>query len=100
VMLFLRPIYVLSLCDLYSEYLESKCEVVELPENPKKSVSALVAFGIVCLLLAVTYLYRSELGVVDMLSTPYAQRHEAGTVQASEAREPVSDPYGLAPYQE
>jgi len=71
IMLLLRPIYVLALCDLYSDHLNKKGEVVELPDNPPKSVSAIVAFGCLCIILAVVYLYRIELGVVEMLSVPY-----------------------------
>lgn len=73
VMLLLRPVFVLAVCDLYSDHLEAKGERVDLPENPPRSVSAVVAFGCLCLLLAVAYLYRGELGLTDMLSTPYAQ---------------------------
>jgi len=73
VMLFLRPIFVLALCDLYSDYLDNKGEEVNLPENPPKSISTIIAFGGMCLIVAVTYLYRNELGIVDMLSIPYGQ---------------------------
>lgn len=71
IMLLLRPIYVLALCDLYSDHLTEKGEEVVLPENPTRSVSAIVAFSCFCLIMAVTYLYRYELGIVDMLSTTY-----------------------------
>lgn len=81
IMLFLRPIYVLALCDLYSDYLREKGEQVDLPENPPRSISAVVAFGIFCIILAVVYFYRNELGVVDMLSTPYAQEYQSRNMQ-------------------
>jgi uncharacterized membrane protein len=68
VMLFLRPIFVLALCDLYSDYLDEKGERVELPENPPKTVSAVVAFGCLCIILAVVYIYRVELGLIEILS--------------------------------
>jgi hypothetical protein len=71
VVLFLMPIFVLALCDLYSDYLNEKGVEIELPENPAKSISAIVAFACLGLILAVIYIYRGELGVVDMLSTPY-----------------------------
>lgn len=73
VMLLLRPIFVLALCDLYSEHLKEQGQEIDLPANPRSSTSALVVFGCLCLLLAVVYLFRSELGLVDMLSTPYEQ---------------------------
>jgi len=70
-MLLLRPIYVLALCDLYSDHLHKKGETVELPDNPPKSISAIIAFCGTCIILAVVYWYRIELGVVDLLSVPY-----------------------------
>lgn len=81
VMLVLRPIFVLALCDLYSDYLNKKGVEIELPENPDKSIGAIVAFGCLCLILAVIYMYRVELGVVDMLSTPYGQEYQPSNVQ-------------------
>lgn len=81
VMLVLRPIFVLALCDLYSDYLNEKGVEIELPDNPAKSTSAIVAFGCLCLILAVLYMYRVELGVVDMLSTPYGQEYQPSNVQ-------------------
>lgn len=81
VMLVLRPIFVLALCDLYSDYLNEKGVEIELPENPAKSVSAIVAFGCLCLILGVIYMYRVELGVVDMLSTPYGQEYQPSNVE-------------------
>ena len=71
VMLVLRPIYVLALCDLYSDHLEKRNIPVELPENPSRGVSAVIAFVCVCFILAIAYVYRVELGILDMLSTPY-----------------------------
>jgi hypothetical protein len=68
VMLILRPVYILSTCDLYSDHLERKGEAVQLPENPSASVSALVAFGCLCVILAVAYLFRNELGITGALS--------------------------------
>ena len=73
VMLLLRPIYVLALCDLYSDHLQAKGVEVDLPENPKAATSALVAFAVLCLLTVVAYVYRVELGIVDALSTLYGQ---------------------------
>jgi Zn-finger nucleic acid-binding protein len=71
VMLILRPIYVLALCDLYSDHLSRASKKVTLPRNPPASVSALVAFGILCLILAMVFFYRVELGIMEMLATPY-----------------------------
>jgi uncharacterized membrane protein len=73
VMLLLRPIFVLALCDLYSDYLNGKGEKVKLPENPAKGISAIVAFGCLCLVVTAAYLYRIDLGIIDMLSVPYGE---------------------------
>jgi hypothetical protein len=78
VMLLLRPIYVLALCDLYSDHLDAKGIEVTLPESPPKSIRALVVFLCICLILAVVFIYRNELGVVDMLSTPYGAEYQPG----------------------
>ena len=71
VMLLLRPIYILSICDLYSDHLKNKNISVNLPSNPSKAISALVVFAIICLMLTTVYLYRTELGIIDMLSVPH-----------------------------
>ena len=76
IMLFLRPIYVLTLCDLYSDHLESKGFEPDLPDNPSRGTSALVAFCLLCILVAIAYIFRNELGIVDMLSTPYGQAYK------------------------
>jgi hypothetical protein len=72
-MLLLRPIYVISICDLYSDYLEKQGKDVSLPENLSKAMSALVAFLVICIITAAVYLFRDEMGISGMLSTPYGQ---------------------------
>lgn len=81
VMLILRPIFVLAICDLYSDYLNGKGIEIVLPENPAKSTSAIVVFGCLCLVLVMAYMFRIELGIVDMLSTPYGQAYQSSIVQ-------------------
>lgn len=71
VMLLLRPIYVLALCDLYSDYLESKEVSPSLPSDVSKGRSALVVFGLTVIALGVVYLFRDELGITPLLATPY-----------------------------
>ncbi|WP_223787466.1 hypothetical protein [Marinicella meishanensis] len=73
IMLLLRPIYILALCELYSEYVDREEIPVDLPDNPAKGTSALVAFACLCLILGVVYLFRQELGISDMLATPYGE---------------------------
>ena len=62
VILFLRPIYVLALCDPYSDHLDDKGIDVSLPENPSRGTSAIVVFGALCLIVALVYSYGNELG--------------------------------------
>lgn len=75
VMLLLRPIYVLALCDLYSDFLTEKGIDVDLPENPPLHINVIVAFLVMCIFIGIAYFYRVELGIVDMLSTPYGQEY-------------------------
>ena len=69
VILILRPIYVITICNLYSDYLISKGRTADLPENPSASVSALVFFAGLCLAIFVVYYFRVQLGLMDLLST-------------------------------
>jgi hypothetical protein len=68
VVLFLRPIYVISVCDLYSDHLKRQGAKIVLPESPPKSISSLVVFVCFCILVLVAMLYREQLGIVNMLS--------------------------------
>jgi hypothetical protein len=74
IQVFLRPIYVISSCHIYSDYLNEKEEKILLPTPPSKSVSALVAFGALLFILAVVFIYRDQLGITKMLSTPYGEK--------------------------
>lgn len=69
IMFFLRPIYLLNLCNLYSDYLKTNNITVELPDNPPRAISALVIFAILCLAALVIFYYREAIGLVDILST-------------------------------
>lgn len=73
VMLFLRPVYVLALCDLYADHLQKRNEEVSLPASPGKATSALVAFAVLCVLAGVVFLYRGEIGERTKLDDPNAQ---------------------------
>ncbi|MFT5114961.1 MAG: Zn-finger nucleic acid-binding protein [Parasphingorhabdus sp.] len=73
VMLLLRPIYVISICDLYSDYLERQGKKASMPEDLPKSISAFVAFLAVCIIVAAVFLFRDEMGISGMLATPYGQ---------------------------
>jgi hypothetical protein len=71
VMLVLRPLYLLSACELYSDFLEERGETVDLADPPPKSVSALVGVAVLGLVVLVVFLFRDSLGITDLLSTPY-----------------------------
>ena len=68
IMFFLRPIYVLSMCNLYSDYLKANNKTVELPDNPPKAISALVVFSLLCVGLLVVFYFREEIGLIELLS--------------------------------
>lgn len=46
-----------------------------LPYSPSKRVSVFVAFTILCLVFAVIFWFRYELGVMDMLATKYGEEY-------------------------
>ena len=71
VMLLLRPIYVLAMCDLYSDYLESKEVSPSLPSDVSKGRSALLVFGLTVVALGVVHLFRDELGITTLLAIPH-----------------------------
>ena len=50
VMIFLRPIYVLTICDMYSDYLFQNNEKANLPNNPKNGKKAFIVFVVICAL--------------------------------------------------
>ena len=69
IMFFLRPIYILTMCNLYSDYLKANNQTVELPDNPPRAMSALVVFAILCIAVLVVFYFREAIGLVDILST-------------------------------
>lgn len=69
IMLCLRPIYIIALCDLYSDYIDEKDIVTNITDTPSRLISTAVTFGVICLILGIVYVYRVELGIVAMLAT-------------------------------
>lgn len=71
VMLFLRPIYIISSCDIYADYVAKQDENLMLPPPPgqaRKGDTAFVAAVLLCAaILAVIYL-REELGIMRLLA--------------------------------
>jgi len=68
---FLRPIFVISSCHIYSDYLNEEKQTIMLPTPPSRGTSALVAFGTLLVILAVVFLYRDQLGITQLLATRY-----------------------------
>ena len=68
VMIFLRPIYILTICNLYSDYIESIDEEPVLPDNPSIGIKAFFVFLFICLLMLLVILFRDQIGLIDILS--------------------------------
>ena len=67
VVVVLRPLYIISICDLYSDYLEENKEKVELPDNPTKGRSALITFVILMMLLIFLSSFGLDIGLGQFL---------------------------------
>lgn len=68
VIIFLRPIYILTLCDMYSDFLKSEGQEADLPDNPSNGKKATITFGILCVLVALLVGFKDELGLTNLLS--------------------------------
>lgn len=75
IQLFLRPAYIIALSDVYVRYIAGKGEALLEDTPPPPAISALIAFGVFCLIIFVGYLYRYNLGIMDMLATPYGEEY-------------------------
>ncbi|KAF0125260.1 MAG: hypothetical protein FD189_1782 [Elusimicrobia bacterium] len=71
VMLFLRPVYIISACDIYADYVREREENLVLPPPPRGAVNAdtfaFVAVALLALAAAFIFRFREELGVVELL---------------------------------
>lgn len=70
IQVFFRPIYILSACRIYSNYVRENNIPVKLPTVSKFS-STIVAFLVLCIIVGTGFLYRDELGITELLSRPY-----------------------------
>ncbi len=70
IMLFLHPVYVISACDIYADYVASHEENLMLPPPPGGTSyrSAVAAALLLVLLLAAVALFRGHLGIAGLLS--------------------------------
>jgi hypothetical protein len=69
VVIFLRPIYILTLCNLYSDYIEAIGEKPILPNDPSVGKKAIFVFLFICLLMILVILFRDQIGLTDVLSS-------------------------------
>ena len=67
--LFVRPIFVLASCQLYSDYIKEQGEQVEFKDLPGKGVSTFVAFLVLCIIMSFVFMYRQEIGLMNILNT-------------------------------
>lgn len=67
VKLFLRPIYVIASAKLYSDFLDERGERVEIKNLPGRGMSAFVAFMALAMIMLAVFLYREEIGLMDIL---------------------------------
>lgn len=75
ILLFLRPIYTISSADIYADYLQETNQPLLLPQPPSKLTSIIVAILVLLAIIAAVFFFRDQLGITDMLSTPYGQKY-------------------------
>ena len=68
---FIRPLYILSLFDLYSEYIMETQQKIIAPQKNKLAQTALWFFVFLILLVIFIILFREELGIMELLATPH-----------------------------
>ena len=68
IMILLRPIYVLTICDMYSDYLSQNNETADLPNNPKNGKKAVILFIVICAIVALIAGFREQIGLTNALS--------------------------------
>ena len=66
--LFIRPIYVIASCELYSDMLKEEGEPVVFENLPGRGMSAFVAFIVLAIIIAAVIVFRQQLGLMDVLS--------------------------------
>lgn len=67
IMLVFRPVYVISACRIYAFYAREKGMKIKLPESSSRGVSALMAFLLLAVALAVVWFFRDRLGIAELM---------------------------------
>ncbi|MBR1399368.1 MAG: glycerophosphoryl diester phosphodiesterase membrane domain-containing protein [Alphaproteobacteria bacterium] len=68
IMLFFRPLYLISACRIYVNYARDNNIHLDLPKKSPAILSSLLAFAILCLIAAGIVYFRRELGIADILA--------------------------------
>ena len=68
IMILLRPIYVLTICDMYSDYLRKNYEKANLPNNPSNGKKAIILFVLLSAIVAMIGGFRDQIGLTNLLS--------------------------------
>lgn len=71
--IFVRPFYILSLFDLYSDYMMETNQKIVVPKRNAFAQTAIWAFAFLVILIICVLLFREELGIMEMLATPYGE---------------------------
>ena len=66
--LFIRPIFVIASCELYSDFITEQGEPVVFEDLPGKGTSAFVAFAVLAIIIGAVIVFRQQLGLMDVLA--------------------------------
>lgn len=66
--LFIRPIYVIVSCKYYSDLLIDQGKLVKFENLPGRGVSAFVAFAVLAIIVGFVFVFRQQLGLMDVLT--------------------------------
>lgn len=66
--LFVRPVFVIASCQLYSDFLKENGRSVDMDGLPGRGTSTFVAFLVLCAIALAVFLYRDEIGLMRVLS--------------------------------
>ncbi len=68
VIVILRPIYLISLCDVYSDHIDnSEAEKITL-DRASRGENTFYAFVLIAIVILLIYIFREQLGILDLLT--------------------------------
>ena len=71
--IFIRPFYILSLFDLYLDYMIETQQKIVAPKRQALAQMAIWTFTLLVILVIFLFLFREEWGIMKMLATPYGE---------------------------